>query len=148
MTVLWRISNFEDLNGLGGLHVEGRWHPVGNKIVYLSEHPALALLEVLVNLEIDREDLPETFKLLKISVPDGIRDFEDAQIKTNWKNNISVTQNIGFSWLNAGNTPFLRVPSAILPESTNMLLNPNHKEASKVRIVDVIPFPFDERLAD
>lgn len=58
MPTLWRISNYEDLQGLGGLYTAGRWHPLGQRVVYLSEHPVLALLEVMVHLEIDQKICP------------------------------------------------------------------------------------------
>ena len=68
---LWRISNHADLSGEGGRRVGGRWHERGRPVVYLSEHPALALLENLVHLEIDPEDLPSGYQLLTVDVPDG-----------------------------------------------------------------------------
>jgi len=45
---LWRISNYADLSGAGGLQAAGRWHTRGKRIVYLADHPASALLEMLV----------------------------------------------------------------------------------------------------
>jgi RES domain-containing protein len=71
--ILWRSSNYEDLSGVGDLKIAGRWHHAGKPVVYLAEHPALALLETLVHLEIRAlEDLPETYKLLRVEVPDNI----------------------------------------------------------------------------
>lgn len=147
MPTLWRISNYEDLEGIGGLHAPGRWHPLGQRVVYLSEHPALALLEIMVHLEIDHEDLPETFKLLKVSVPDQPGMVTDAELPPEWKDNETATQQLGLTWMTDAPSPLLRVPSAILPESTNILLNPLHPQAKQIRIVEVISFPFDERLA-
>ncbi|WP_273206727.1 RES family NAD+ phosphorylase [Marinobacter subterrani] len=146
MPTLWRISNHEDLDGMGGLHTEGRWHPLGQRVVYLSEHPALALLEVMVHLEVDREDLPDSLKLLKVSAPDGPEMFTDPQLPDDWKTDETITQKAGLNWLTGTPSPMLRVPSAILPESTNILLNPLHPRAAQTRIVEVINFPFDSRL--
>ncbi len=69
---LWRISNYADLTGAGGLTSSARWHSRGTKIVYLADHPASALLERLVHLEIDPEDLPSAYQLLAIEVPDHL----------------------------------------------------------------------------
>ncbi|MCY4342614.1 MAG: RES family NAD+ phosphorylase [Gammaproteobacteria bacterium] len=55
--ILWRISSHADLGGLGGVHRSGRWRSRGVPVVYLSESPALALLEVLVNFEIAPDEL-------------------------------------------------------------------------------------------
>ncbi|WP_444984389.1 RES family NAD+ phosphorylase [Halomonas mongoliensis] len=66
---LWRISQFEDLSGIGGTMVPGRWHHKGRPIVYLGDSPALCLLEILVHLEASADELPEAFSLLRASLP-------------------------------------------------------------------------------
>ena len=67
---LWRISRHDDLDGLGGERADGRWHTAakGKRIVYLSEHPALALIEVLANLKGNPRLFPDAYRLMKISV--------------------------------------------------------------------------------
>ena len=72
MTRLWRISNHASLSGDGGLYASGRWHTRGRRVVYLADHPASALLEVMVHLEIDAEDLPTHYQLLGVDVPDDL----------------------------------------------------------------------------
>jgi len=67
---LWRISNYADLTGVGGLHASGRWHSRGRRIVYLADHPASALLEMLVHL--DRDLIPNSYRLLRVMVPETI----------------------------------------------------------------------------
>ena len=64
--ILWRISNHADLNGLGGVHRSGRWHFAGVPVVYLSESPALALLEVMVNFDLAPDELPADYQLLEV----------------------------------------------------------------------------------
>ena len=63
---LWRISNHVDLSGEGGRRAAGRWSHQGRRVVYLAEHPALAMLETLVHLEVDVEDLPSTYRLIEV----------------------------------------------------------------------------------
>ena len=60
---LWRISNCCDLEGIGGEKADGRWHTAarGKRILYLSEHPAIALIEVLANLHTNPNLIPETY---------------------------------------------------------------------------------------
>ena len=71
--VLWRISNYADLRGIGGLRAPGRWHFAGQAIVYLAEHPALALLEILVHMEIASVgQLPDGYQLLRVDVDDDV----------------------------------------------------------------------------
>lgn len=63
---LWRISNYKDLKGLGGLKASGRWHNRGVPIVYLAETPALAMLEVLVHFDMTLDEIPKHYQLLEI----------------------------------------------------------------------------------
>ena len=74
MIPAWRISIHGDLNGLGGERGDGRWHTAaqGKRIVYLSEHPAVAVLESLVNLKGNPEFFPPTFQLLKIGISEDV----------------------------------------------------------------------------
>jgi RES domain-containing protein len=145
---LWRIFNYVELTGVGGLVSSGRWHSRGSEIVYLAETPAAALLERLVHLEIDPDDVPITYQLLAIDSPDDMAfDTVDVNVlPSDWQGNDAITRPIGDRWLRDKRSPFLRVPSAIMPHTLNWLLNPNHADASRAKIVDVISAPFDQRL--
>ncbi len=66
--VIWRISRHRDLSGLGGLRASGRWHHRGQPVVYLSENPASALLEICVHTAAN--DIPPEYTLLRIEGPD------------------------------------------------------------------------------
>jgi len=145
---LWRISNYADLTGVGGLISSARWNSRGMHIVYLAENPAAALLERLVHLEIDADDLPIGYQLLAVEMPDRLSfDTADANdLPPDWRSNDTVTRPAGDRWLRSGRTPLLRVPSAITPHTWNRLLNPRHPDAANARIVDVINAPFDRRL--
>jgi RES domain-containing protein len=71
MSLLWRISNRCDLEGVGGEKADGRWHTAarGKRIVYLSEHPAVALVEVLANLHTNPKLFPDSYQLIKVMTP-------------------------------------------------------------------------------
>jgi RES domain-containing protein len=144
--ILWRISNHEDLSGFGGLKVAGRWHSAGRPVVYLAEHPALALLETLVHLEIRTlEDLPDNYKLLRVEAPDGIA-LTPAQPSAGWQSSPAITRRLGDDWLAARQTALLRVPSVLVP-GHNTLLNPLHPDAHQIAIAETLNWPFDARLA-
>jgi RES domain-containing protein len=100
---LWRVSNHADLSGEGGRRVAGRWHERGRPVVYLSEHPALALLENLVHLEIDPEDLPSGYQILTVEVPDGriesLAESELDRTAPGWRVDHAVTRGLTASWL-------------------------------------------------
>jgi len=145
---LWRISNFANLSGEGGLLASGRWHSRGRRIVYLSDHPAAALLEVLVHLEVDVDDLPISYQLLAVDLPDDltVETVASDALPPDWRTKIVATRQLGNRWLDAGATALLRVPSAIVPHASNWLLNPSHADAGKAAIAETIRAPFDARL--
>jgi RES domain-containing protein len=145
---LWRSSEHADLSGRGGLQFPGRWHSRGRRIIYLSDHPASTLLEILVHLEIDPEDLPSTYQLLAVDIPDEIRfeSIEDNRLARRWRDNNALTRELGDRWLRENRTALLRVPSAIVPAAVNWLLNPAHPDSSQARIAEIIRAPLDARL--
>ncbi len=146
--ILWRISNYADLLGIGGMQASGRWHTAGRPIVYLAENPASALLETLVHLEIDEEHRPDTFQLLKIDAPEGISSEETSleSLPADWKRDEDITRGIGDEWLLRSSSALMRVPSVIAPETCNWLLNPRHAEAASLKIVHVERPLYDSRL--
>lgn len=149
MTTLWRISKHSDLGGIGGEKADARWHTaaVGKRIVYLAEHPAVALIESLVNLSGIPEAFPRNFQLLKIEADLGVEIEESANgLPTDWRNNLSLTRRLGDEWLKERRTALLRIPSVPSPQSFNYVLNPLHPDAQKVRIIESTWLPYDERL--
>ena len=145
---LWRISNYADLKGIGGLRASGRWHFAGQPVVYLAEHPASALLEILVHQQLSHsEQVPDSYQLLRIEVPDdiAIAELQAADTPENWRADMQWTQSAGTEWLDGGATALLKVPSAILP-ATNFLLNPAHSDAARLRIAEVLQVNHDRRI--
>jgi RES domain-containing protein len=130
---LWRISRHDDLHGLGGELADGRWHTAakGKRIVYLSEHPALALIEVLANLKGNPLLFPDAYRLMKISVHPKVWSATPTTdpLPETWRDDLTLTRTLGDAWLTARTSALLRVPSAPSPESFNYLLNPLHPDA-------------------
>lgn len=145
---LWRISNYSDLSGIGGLLSSGRWHSRGMEIVYLAESPSAALLERLVHLELDPDDVPSTYQLLAVEIPNGltVQTVDLGDLPSDWQTNDAATRALGDRWLREMGSLLLRVPSAITPHTFNCLFNPKHPNSSKAKIVDAIRAPFDPRL--
>ena len=145
---LWRISDHASLSGDGGLHNAGRWHSRGRRVLYLADHPASALLEVMVHLEVDGEDLPSHYQLLGIDVPDDatIESIDESGLPSDWRQQTRPTRACGDDWLRAGATTLYRVPSAIVPEAANYLLNPGHADAARIVMASAIRAAFDPRL--
>ena len=145
---LYRISNHTSLDGDGGLRAAGRWHTKGRPVVYCAPNPAVAVLEILVHLEVDAEDFPSSYQLLTIDVPEDISTatVESNALPGDWRQHSPTTRVIGDNWLLTGKTALLAVPCAIVPETTNYLLNPRHPDSPKIRITRITAYRLDERL--
>lgn len=147
--IFWRISNHIDLLGAGGLKASARWHTKGHRVVYLSSSPSSSLLEILVHLEIEEGHLPRFYKLLEIEAPDdiGLEKIEAwAKLPKGWTKKLSLTRKLGDEWLERNSAALLQVPSALLPHTSNFLLNPMHVDAAKLKVLSVSRQGLDRRL--
>ena len=146
--VLWRITNHVSLAGEGGMRTSGRWHTRGRRVVYCAESPAAALLEILVHFEIDVRELPTRYRLLKLHAPDDlVADVvAAADLPVDWLDRTDFTRAAGDRWLQSSRSPLLRVPSAVVPETFNVLLNPGHRLAGRVAVAKVTEHAIDPRL--
>jgi len=147
---LWRVSQYASLAGLGGELSGGRWHTKspGKRVLYVAEHPAVALIEHLANLGAPPGFLPDHYQLLKIVTADKteISELTSRQSASIEPESFAATQAIGDRWLAEGKSALLRVPSIPSPESWNYLLNPLHPEAAQIRIEWAKMVSYDRRL--
>jgi RES domain-containing protein len=142
---------FQDqiFSGLGGLYARGRWTPRGRPVVYASGSISLAVLEYTVNYR--RRGWVPPSVLGRAAIPDNvvIETVRPADLPANW---LAATppaelQDIGEVWLERGATAILKVPSAVVPEEWNYLLNPQHAEFRRIAVPPPEPFSLDRRLA-
>ena len=147
---LWRISRkaYAALDGEGARLYGARWTPRGTPAVYAASHLSLAALEYLVH--IDAEDAPDDLVALRISVPDDVTElaFGPASMPVDWQQTPSPPQcqAIGTEWARRREELLLRMPSVLVPEESNVLVNPMHPDAVGVRVIGSRPFSFDVRL--
>ena len=136
----WRLCRepFADLEGEGARLYGGRWNSPGRPLVYAASTAALAVLEVRVHLDIPPELLPDDYVLVTIDL-DGLVIEEVAHLP-------AAPRAFGDAWLREQRTPVLSIPSVIVPETPNLLLNPAHPAAGDARIVKSRRFDFDRRL--
>lgn len=138
------------LSGIGASMTEGfRWNSLYTKLVYTAESRALATLEVAVHLDLN-EDLPDDRFYVEIEIPNNIKmqevKIEDLPENWNSKPPILVTQVIGDDFIAQNFAAVLKVPSSIVPQEFNYLINPNHPDAKKLKIISKIAMNFDSRL--
>lgn len=122
---------------------EARWNFVGTPIVYCADHPATALLEMLVHL--DPEDAPATFQLLEIDMPSEVS-VTTPHLPESWLQDEGLTRRLGSQFVAAMTHSVMKVPCAIAPFTSNYLLNPALSEKAGIRIIGVTRHPIDERL--
>jgi RES domain-containing protein len=128
------------------LRAPGRWHESGTPVVYLAESPAGALLEACAHTSAN--DVPPNYTLLTVEAGDRVS-FEELDLKLltrDWPERIEVTRAVGSAWVRSGRTALFRVPSALVPHTCNVVLNPLHSDARGVRIQSAIEYPFDSRI--
>jgi RES domain-containing protein len=137
---------YADLSGEGARLVGGRWNSSGRAALYLAESRALAVLEVLVHLDLDEAAMPSDYVMMVVdfsalnAIPDWLEEGpstppSDAECRA-----------IGDAFLESKRAIALRVPSVVVPQAGNFVLNPAHSLIDKVRIGSIDPFAFDRRL--
>lgn len=126
------------------MFASGRWHEAPRRIIYASDHPASALLELLVHLNPVAK--PKHCQLLKIKLPGDILLPVTSKLPDGWQSQSTVTQTIGNQWLDQNQSAAFSVPSAIVPDAKNYLINPLHADARHIKIESVQSVPLDERL--
>ena len=136
------------MDGEGARLNGGRWNAEGVAVVYLSTSLSLAALEYLVHLEI--EDAPPDLVAMEFDVPADVMEeaVRPQDLPADWNHVPDHPECVhrGNAWVRSGRTALMRVPSAIVPVETNVLLNPAHEAAHRVRLTSVQFFSFDRRL--
>jgi len=153
---VWRIATdtpayqADDLSGAGAKASGGRWNPAGFPLVYASTTRALACLETIVHL--NAGGLPLNRYLVAVTIPDNIwaraRSETDASLKIGWDalpaGQVSI--DLGAGWLRTAASALLVIPSVIVPEEFNVLINPGHPDAVQITAAKVRRWLYDDRL--
>lgn len=147
---LYRLvrSNYkDDFSGSGAYLYGGRWNSKGMPALYASAHISLALLEIVVN--IDRTVLVslDHYHLLQLSIPEPlVLPFKHDALKEDWRDDRAYTRFIGDGFLKSQSGPVMEIPSAVVPEESNFMINPGHPDFQKCNIIWSESYPLDERL--
>jgi RES domain-containing protein len=154
--LLWRIATdtkaytAEDMSGTGAKVSGGRWNDVGEVLVYSSESRALACLETVVHL--NAGGLPFNRYLVEIDVPDEVwtaaESPDPSTLPVGWDAEPAGLVSIrhGSAWVASLRSALLLVPSVIVPEERNALINPLHPDAAKIKARKVRKWLYDPRL--
>ena len=135
----------DDLSGEGAKLYGGRWNPPGKAALYATENISLAVLEILVRT--DLYHIPPNYHLVKIEIPANVIPaiIRKNKLKPGWKNDTDYTRGMGYDFLQSSNNLLLKIPSAIIDEEHNFIINPSHSDSKKIKITTG-KFHFDKRL--
>ena len=151
----WRISKRRyaeppsaAFDGEGSRRRGGRWTPPGSRVAYASSSLALASLEYFVNL--DPEDAPAGLVSIRVTIPDGVP-YEQVSVSNlpgSWRETPFPQElwEIGERWLVLASSVCLLVPSAVVPEDFNLLINPSHPQFKALQFSEAGEFRFDPRM--
>jgi RES domain-containing protein len=149
---VWRITKRKHaktaFDGAGARKYGGRWNSAGTVVVYAAESQSLAVLEMLVHL--DGPELLASYVLIPVEVSDSLVVRIDlADLPKTWRAFPAPQElrHIGDDWTKSGSSPVLQVPSALLPQENNFLLNPHHPDFKKLSIGNPVAFRFDLRMS-
>lgn len=152
----WRIATdarayaADDMTGFGAKLSGGRWNEVGVPMIYAASSRALACLETVVHL--NAGGLPFNRYLVEVEVPDDLwaaaEIADPATLAVGWDADPArhVSVNFGSAWALERRSALLLVPSVIVPEEQNLLINPAHPDATELRALKVRRWLYDPRL--
>jgi len=135
-----------DLSGTGAAMAGGRWNKKGRAVVYTSENTALALLETVVNIP---PMLQPDLQLITLEIPeDKIQIIDKAQLPDNWYHYPSPRslKELADSFYQNLEILGIKVPSSVVHNQSNLILNPQSPHFKEVKIIGQTPFIFDPRL--
>ena len=153
---VWRIATdtpaceADDLSGAGAKATGGRWNAAGVAVVYTSQTRALACLETVVHL--NAGGLPLNRYLVEVAIPDDLwtnaQTTTSASIPVGWDAEPAGRTSIEFGtkWIRSGMSALLVVPSVIVPEEFNVLINPQHSGSTRISATKVRKWLYDPRL--
>ncbi|MBL0713001.1 MAG: RES family NAD+ phosphorylase [Desulfosarcina sp.] len=152
MITLYRISTSEhirDITGTGAKIYGGRWNHPGYPVIYTSGSRALAALEFLVHVPMALA--PENLSILEINIRPNVQRevIDESMLPPSWRNYPAPEHlvNIGTDWIKSQSSLLLDIPSAVVANETNTLINPLHPDIKYVKAAKVENFSFDPRLS-
>jgi RES domain-containing protein len=149
--MLFRLSKTkyaDDLSGKGAEIAGGRWNSKGTPMIYTAESRALCIAELAMHLPLGI--VPKDFSFISFTIPDNIPvlKLSTKQLPTNWNEypHPNETQEIGDRFIRENKFLVMRVPSVVVYEEYNYIINPRHSLMQKVQVSDLSPFKFNDRL--
>ena len=148
--IVFRIGHRNYVTTLIASGVNGRWATAGRPVIYCAENIPLAFLENMVRRQ--GVGFNHDFKIACIEIPDDllISSVEERELDPDWRdaNDYRHCQSAGNKWFDDLRMPVLKVPSAVMPESRNYVINTLHPDFKKIKIIAVTDMIPDPRIED
>ena len=151
---IWRICRERHaahaFSGDGSRLTSGRWNSEGVPLAYASEHLSLAAIELFVH--VTQRDEPRDLVAIEAEFPVAAEVLQKqkreiaARLGTDWRLEMPTTRAIGDAWFRERSSAVMLVPSVVIDVEWNVLLNPEHRDFSKLEVMQTRPFRFDERM--
>lgn len=146
--LIYRITKTQYADRLVASGGAARWNPRGRFVIYTAATRALACLENVVHRS--GEGLLENFRVMVIDIPDDlvIETILPDTLPPDWFDfaGYGRCQALGDDWLSRNQSAVLRVPSAIIAQEWNYLLNPAHPDFPRIILLRTEAFVFDSRI--
>jgi RES domain-containing protein len=137
-------ARYARLDGEGARRVGGRWNSPGRAVVYMAQSVALAVLENLVHMS--RQDFPQGYVSVAADLPDDLATLSEGELRHRYQLEELDPKALGDWWIDSQASAALVVPSTVIIGEANYLLNPAHRDFSKITIQPPAIFHFDPRL--
>jgi RES domain-containing protein len=148
--LVYRITQTKYAGKLIASGRAARWNPNDIEMIYTASSRSLACLENAVHRS--QAGLSQLFSIMIIEVPDHVKTktIRLNDLSGDWTdyNQMSFTQHIGQAWIRENDSVILQVPSSIIEEEVNYLLNPDHRDFEQIKVIKTQPFVFDKRLKE
>jgi len=148
--LVYRIAQTKHAGKLIASGRAARWNPNDIGMIYTASSRSLACLENAVHRS--QAGLSQLFSIMTIKVPDHIKTktIRLNDLPADWTdyNEMSFTQHIGQAWIRENESVLLRVPSSIIDEEVNYLLNPDHKDFEQIKVIKTQLFVFDKGIKE
>jgi RES domain-containing protein len=145
---VYRITTEKWAGNLRGSGFAARWNSNGVFVAYTASSRALACLEMVVHLNSDRLKSEFRMSVVEISEEVEITKINIEDLPEGWTEHYGyqICQEIGDGWIEAFETCVLQVPSAVIKHEFNYLINPQHQDFQKIKIIEIEDFEFDLRI--
>ena len=146
---LFRISTKEYSKQLTASGSPNRWNKRGEFVLYSSGSRSLSTLELVVHRNAIKPSVAYRTMVISLSDDPSIHSIDRKELPKQWTKMQAYAQlqEIGSHWYQNKNSLVLKIPSAIIQQEYNYIINTKHPEfESHIKLIRTENYFWDERL--